>query len=77
MIFASDTPLVVPAPVWVIICPELDVSVSVFALLFLNLNVNDPDTLKFVGVPDNNGPNPKSCASTEEDTVVDPADTEV
>ena len=75
LIFAKLTPLVVPAPVCVIIWFELDVAVSVFALLSLNLNVNEPDTLNDVGVPLLNNPNPNNWASADDETVVEPAAT--
>ena len=65
----------VPAPVCVINNCEPDVEVSVLELLFLNLKVNEPETLNEVGVPLLNVPNPNNCESTEDDTIVVPDDT--
>ena len=39
---------------------EAEVAVVVFALLLANLKVKDPETLKEVGDPLNNGPNPNN-----------------
>ena len=75
LIFANVTPLVGPAPVCVIRWFELDVAVSVFVLLSLNLKLNEPETLNEVGVPLLNTPKPNNWVSTDDETIVDPAAT--